>query len=660
MSQPSTNQYDIAIVGATPGGLACAIRLARLGRRVALIEASAFLGGTWASGVQVLDTRYGGKRCPILTEFGQRLTEHYRKTAGDGSTAHRLSSFGDPTRHGERPRFEPKVAETIWGEMLRECTNVTLWIRFRLERAEMDGKIIRRLWFGSEPPGDDRLLIVANLFVDATYEADLAAAARAPYTVGREGRSEFGEPHAGEIYTTIEPIGAVGRDLAESLHLHYFNRTSRRGFAASTGTGDRAVQAYATRLVLTNVDGNRRPVPRPDTYDRAAYLGILDRSPGAAARGYPLSSHYLHGDVHELALSPTLPHDKTDWIGANFVGRNHGYPDSAPAARRAAHLAHADHALGMMYFLQNDSAVPATVRSRLGGWGLAKDEYVANGNVPYQMYVREARRLRGEYIFTEHDARLDSRHQRTPIHPDSVGFGEWPMDSHDCNPVRQPESFNDGEFILAEETRPSQIPYRCLISPAVENLLVPVCVSASHVGWGTLRLEPVFVHLGEVAAIAADLCLTENRQPLHLNGCRLQRELLRREIAVTYFSDVELGGSDPLAADLQLLGSRGFFPGYTAGPDNWLTEAQAETWKTIFSFWSTGGFDPNRGAALFTVGGRGNLPMVEDGQSRLRELGWQRSTPLQVREAAQVMAVALRGLADPSLPGRSPATAAST
>ena len=644
---PFAGHYDVVVLGATPGGISCALRGSREGLRILLAEPSPRVGGMWASGVQVYDTRYAGHRCPILTEFTARLAEYYRKKFGEGSPAHAMAGFGDATRHGERPRFEPHVAEQIFREMLAEASGVTVVLGHQPEAVMKEGAVIREVVFRA--PFGEMTRVTGDVFVDASYEADLAALAGARFRTGREGRDEFGEPHAGTHFTTIEPIGEAGQALAHRLNLHFFNRTSRRVFPGSTGRGDSAVQAYTVRLILTNRDGNRRAIERPAAYSRDAYLGILDRSAEAHTRSYPLSSHLLHGPIEGFRLFPNLPNQKMDWLGANFVGRNHGYPFANRSQRHALYQAHVNHALGLLHFLQQDPAVPANVREHVRTWGLARDEYVDRDNIPPAMYVREARRLAGLHLFTEHDATRHPDHDRTPVHADSIAFAEWPMDSHDCNPVRQPGSFNDGEFILAEQTLPSQVPYRAMLTDAVDNLIVPVAMSATHVGWGTLRLEPVFVHTGEAAGVAAALSLRDNVMPRALRPGVLQWELLRRRIAVTYFADVDPGRDDPWTIHAQYLGARGFFSGYDAEPNRTVTPALADAWQHGLGRVLTGEDAPNELArsvrcALQSTGNEQSRPPANgsDAAALLRRSGWKNEPPATVRDACQALCPALR------------------
>ncbi|MBM3842722.1 MAG: FAD-dependent oxidoreductase [Verrucomicrobia bacterium] len=642
--------FDLVVLGATPGGIACAVRAAREGLAVLLVEPSNHVGGMWTSGLQGFDTRYAGHRCPFLSEFLGRLQEHYRREFGAGSPEYAMACFGDPDRHGERPRFEARIAELVFREMLGEQSGIRLMSGYRLSRVERHDRLIRRLLLETDSSPRRAAWASGEFFVDATYEADLAAGAGVPYRMGREDRAEYGEPHAGRHLTSIEPIGESGRAAAQRLNLHFFNRTSRRVFPGSTGEGDAAVQAYTLRLTLTDLPANRRSISRPAGYDRQRFVGMLDRSPDAHDKAYPLSSHYLHGEISNLRLAVTLPNRKTDWLYANFVGRNHAYPEADPATRRRIYEEHVAHALGTLYFLQHDPAVPATVREEFARWGLARDEYVDTANVPRMMYVREARRPRGLHVFSEHDATRHPRHGRTPLHPDSVAFAEWPMDSHDCNPIRQPGSCNDGEFILADTTLPSQVPFRTMVAATVDNLLMPVCLSATHVGWGTLRLEPVFVHTGEAAGVAVALCLRDRVRPRALCPAALQEELLRRRIAVAYFADVDLGGDDAWTRDVQFLGARGFFSGYDADPARIVTPALAAVWRDILVRTLAGDADPNdaasRVAAVLEPGTGAMLPDVggagDQGAAQLRRWGWDGVSPVTIREACHALRGALR------------------
>ncbi len=645
------NSYDVVIIGATPGGIAAAIRSANEGLSVLLAESADHVGGMWTSGLQGLDTRYAGHRCPVLTDFVSRIQDHYRKTFGEHSPEYASACFGDPTLHGQRPRFEPSVAEAVLREMLAAHANIQLQTGWRLEHVVSENtansRNIRQVQLTCVTDPQQQCWAAGNVFIDATYEADLVAAAGAPYRLGREDRSAFNEPHAGKYWSTLEPIGEMGVETSKRLNLHFFNRTSRKTFKENTGQGDHAIQGYALRMTLTDDPENRVTIQKPDGYDRQRFVGMLDRSPEAYTKAYPLSSHFLKGNIANLRINATLPNRKTDWLGVNYVGHNHDYPEVDWQRRQQLYREHADHSLGALYFLQHDEQVPAQTRKALESWGLPRDEYVDTDHLPWMIYVREARRLKGVYTFTEHDGSRHPMHQRTPIHTDAIAFAEWPMDSHDCHPVRLDGSLNDGEFILAQETLPSQIPYRCLISDAVENLLVPVCMSSTHVGWGTLRLEPVFVHTGEVAGLAAAMCVKQHTSARHLDVTELQCQLLQRQVVISYLSDVKLGEvSDASQTALQLLSTRGFFGDYATHADEPITPRIAQAWQRILTDMLQATGDANTYAACVYQAETGDQSQVHTPQPASdnivkEHIDWDWQSPQSIREAAKRIAAGL-------------------
>ena len=213
-------------------------------------------------------------------------------------------------------------------------------------------------------------------------------------------------------------------------------------------------------------------------------------------------------------------------------------------------------------------------------WGLPRDEFADTSHFPWEMYVREARRIVGRYVFTEQDASLASSFGRTPIHKDSIAVADWPMDSHECRLERQPGSLYDGKILLSEKTRPSQIPYRTLLPKEVENLIVPVCISATHVAYGTIRVEPVWMQLGEVAGFAAAIAKEQNVSPGQITADSLQHRLAEQGFALTFFNDVEIGNGSRRSVAMQYLGTKGFFPNYDARPDDQLTNGTAELWAS--------------------------------------------------------------------------------
>ena len=235
------------------------------------------------------------------------------------------------------------------------------------------------------------------------------------------------------------------------------------------------------------------------------------------------------------------------------------------------------------YFIQNDDSVPEAIRERNLQWGLDKTLYPDNDNIPYEIYVREARRIRGRYVFREQDATLAEGYGRAPVHSDSVGVTEWPMDSHDCTTEMVPGSLHDGVLLLTEETRPGQIPYRSLLPRDIDNLIVPVCLSATHVAWGTVRLEPVRMPLGEVAAHAAALSLQLGTTPGELDPEHLQFRLVENRIMVSFFNEFDMATEEPWVPAVQYLGTKGFFDEYDARPEAPLTGSVAREWAHAFA-----------------------------------------------------------------------------
>ena len=211
-------------------------------------------------------------------------------------------------------------------------------------------------------------------------------------------------------------------------------------------------------------------------------------------------------------------------------------------------------------------------------WGLAADEFVDNDHVPYELYVREARRIRGRAVFTEHDGSLARGIERAPIHADAVTVTEWFMDSHEVSEETAPGSDGEGLILLSETTRPGQVPFRCLLDGTLVNLLVPLCVSATHVGWGTIRLESVFMQLGEAAGFACALARETDTAPGHLDPDLLVRRLVAAPMMVSFFNDLDMATTAPWVAAVQYLGTRGFFADYDARPDDPLSPAVAQVW----------------------------------------------------------------------------------
>jgi hypothetical protein len=567
-------KVDLAVFGGTPAGIAAAVRGAREGLDVVLISPYDHIGGMLTNGLGVMDRLYTGRRAPIFDEIVEGIVDNYRQTYGNNSK--QLDDCVDT-----RLTFEPHVAELVLNKLVKNTQNLVVLKPYFPTAIKRTGNQINEVQIQSRVDEATRHLIKARTFIDATYEGDLAALADVPYRVGRESRREFDEPHAGRIFTT-HGFGAYPLEAAEGiLNLDTFPVTSQLIFSGSTGDGDKAIQAYTYRVCLTSSPETRIPIECPPEYDRNKFVGILESERESRGKRHYLKSQLVVEDVNTYQIrGARIPNNKISWNDPNLPEINHAYPEADWNQRLEIARQHREHALGLLYFLQNDDAVPESVRDNMKKWGLPQDEFTDTSHIPWEMYVREARRIVGRYVFTEQDASLAASLGRTPIHQDSVAVADWPMDSHECRLERQPGSLYDGKFLLSEKTRPSQIPYQTLLPKEIDNLLVPVCVSATHVAYGTIRVEPVLMQLGEVTGFAAAIAKEQNVSPVQITADDLQHSLAEHGFALTFFNDVEVGNGSRQNVAMQYLGTKGFFSDYNARPDDQLTNGAAELWAS--------------------------------------------------------------------------------
>jgi hypothetical protein len=549
--------YDLVVVGGTPGGLACAVRGAREGLSVLLVQHNRHLGGMLTNGLMQWDALYAGHRAPLFNEYAGLIENYYRDTYGEKSSQFRFAEFTQT--HYPMSRFEPSVAEHLFNRFVSAEKNITTLLSHYPAAVLRQGTLLTALTLREYGTTKD-LTVQGQTFVDATYEGDLAALAKVPYRVGREGRDEYGEPHAGKIFTNIS--GESGPQDAKDgkLNLHLYGHSQGSIDPTSPCTADGAIQAYNYRFCLSDEPGNIRLPEKPPGYNREEYV------------------HYNRKGMNGGRLN-----GKGTFNSAILPGENHAYPDADWPTREKIIERHKNFALGLMYFLQNDESVPETKRHGYRQIGLPLDEYPDHGHLPYELYVREARRIVGRSVFTEHDNRLATHYARTPVNADSIAITDWSMDSHDCTTDRRPGYDYDGKLILTEESRPAQIPYRAILPQGVHNLLVPVCLSATHVAWGAVRLEPVWMQVGEAAGVAAALAVKEKTPVALLPPDRLIRELCQRRFMTSFFNDVNAGGPEPWIPAVLYFGTKGFFASYDAHPGEPLTSAVAERWVRAFA-----------------------------------------------------------------------------
>ncbi|MBI5775336.1 MAG: FAD-dependent oxidoreductase [Verrucomicrobia bacterium] len=561
--------YDLVVVGGTAGGVACAVRAAREGASVLIVQHNRHLGGMMINGLMQWDALYGGHRAPLFTELLGRIEKYYRTVYGENSRDHLVARFTQ--EHYPMGWAEPHVAEREFNRLIAGEKRITVLLAHYPMAVEREGALLRGVTL-REYGGAKEIKVRAAMFADATYEGDLFALAKVPYRVGREARSEFNEPHAGVVFGNIAK-GPAPTDAVEGrLNIHPYSQRQGTIDPTSPFTADRAVQAYNYRFCVTKEPANRVMLTTPPPgYDREEYVRYERKS--IATNPGPNQKSHMN--------SPILP------------GENHDYPEADWATREKIIARHKNFALGLIWFLQNDESVSAKQRAEFRQWGLPKDEFADRGHIPYEMYVREARHIVGRHVFTERDGSLAPGFARTPVMPDSVAITDWYMDSHSCTTNSRPGFRYDGKLILTEESRPGQIPYRSLLPEGVDNLLVPVCLSATHIAWGAVRLEPVWMQTGEAAGVAAAMALKQNLPPAQLNPDQLVRELCERRFMVSFFNDVNVRGSETWIPMAEYFATRGFFHDYNARMGDSLKLATAKAWADGLAKLRAGKLDPN-------------------------------------------------------------------
>jgi hypothetical protein len=573
----------VFVFGATAPGILVAVRAAREGLTVNLVATSPHLGGSLPS-LGAIETHYEGNRAPLLQEFIGRVRDHYATTFGRDSEAFRTCTGGGRVTGG-MCTFEPKVGAMVLEQMVEAEARIRVWRDYRLEEVETEGRMVRAVTVRSNREGGS-VRFVARSFVEATYEGDFMARAGASYRVGREGRNEFGEPSAGRVFTRWVN-GRFPRAAVEGrLNLTVKGATTEGPLPGSTGEGDTNIQSYSYRLCLTDDPSNRRMLDAPPPgYDRARFEPILLTPAEKERLALPFHHRFLVHSLREMADGDhlfhghVLPNRKRSWNATNLTGGGKGYPEGDAPTREAIARCHLEHALGLLWFLQNDPEMPHDLRARAREWGLARDEFADNDNIPPQLYIREARRLVGRHVFTEHDALIAPGLERAPIHSTSIGITDFSLDSLACTMDRMPGSLCDGQLFQMEVSRPAQVPYGVLLPRELDNLLVVSTMSATHVGWGAIRQTPTLMHLAESAAWAIIIAHREQVAPATIDISNLQAVLVEMGVMISFFNDFDMSaGEASWVPAIQFLGTRGFFGSYDARPQDPLTAEVAAVW----------------------------------------------------------------------------------
>ncbi|MEZ5353386.1 MAG: FAD-dependent oxidoreductase [Bryobacteraceae bacterium] len=506
LAYPAARKADVVIYGCTSAAMTAAVQTVSMGKSVLVACPEKHLGGLTAGGLGWTDSGNKAVIGGLSRDFYHRVWLHYQKP--DAFRWQKREDYGNKGQgtaamDGEARTmwiFEPHVAERVYEE----------WMKERKIRIFRDSWLDRSA-NGVRKDNSGRIASIrmqngdtysAAMFIDATYEGDLMAAAGVDYFVGREATSVYQEKwngiqtgvlhhrhHFGAVPKPISPYRVPG-DPASGVLARI--STDPPG---QYGAGDKKVQAYCFRMCLTRLDANRVPFAKPPGYDPSQYE-LLARI-------------YQAGWRETFQKYDPIPNLKTDTnnhgpFSTDNIGRNWDYPEASYERRREIVQEHETYQRGLLYFIANDPSVPADVRAEMSQWGLAKDEFASTGNWPHQLYVREARRMIGSYVMTENELL-----KRRPT-PDPVGMGSYGIDSHNIQRYITPEGYVQNEGDIGVSTQgPYQIAYGSLVPKRGQapNLLVPVCASASHIAYGSIRMDPVFMILGQSAATAAVLAI---------------------------------------------------------------------------------------------------------------------------------------------------------
>ncbi len=514
-AEPSAvERVEIVVYGGTSAGVVAAVTAARRGHSVVLVEPTQYVGGMSSSGLGATDIGNKAAIGGIAREFYQRVAKHY-----DDPKAWTVEQRTEFKGQGHRSdddtawTFEPHVAEQIFEDMLREeNVNVIRGERLDLKCApeHSDTRLTAITLEGGRR-------LAGAMFIDATYEGDLMAAAGVKFNVGREANTLYGETLNG-----VQRAQATKHQFSRHVDPYVVPGDPKSGLLPGVqagpldadGSGDERVQAYCFRLCATDVEANRIPWTQPSDYDARNYELLL-RSFEAGEELAPWDPHFM-------------PNRKTDAnnngpFSFDFIGENYAYATASWDERERIVARHRTYQQGLLWTLANDTRVPEKIRAQFNRFGLTKDEFVDEGGWPRLLYIREARRMQGEYVMTEHDCRGERR-AALP-----VGLAAYTMDSHNVQRFVDESGAvrNEGDVQVGGFS-PYGIDYGALLPRREQcsNLLVPVCLSASHIAYGSIRMEPVFMVLGQSSAIAAVLAL-QNGVELH----ELDYGLLKRELS---------------------------------------------------------------------------------------------------------------------------------
>ncbi len=504
---PATDYYDVLIIGGSASGVSAAVTAARLGMKVALVEETNRVGGMASNGLGATDIRKMTRANGFFDDFRQRIIDFYGE--------------------GEGRFYEPRVANAIFKDMLYAHPNIHLFLRSESAKPIMSGNRVRGAVVHSGTTGETGRLM-ALMTIDASVTADFSADAGAEFRAGREPRTAA-EPHAGVLY---------------------FDDAKQEILPGSTGAGDCKQQSYAYLMTWHDYGPNgARLIEKPRFYDPETYR----HSPEWPKTWNATSGKLPNGD-YEINQHP---------FGIDWPGINHDYPTASPERRREIEAMYRDRALGYLYYFQNEKGMT--------NLGLADDEFLDSGNFPQTLYVREARRIMGEYLFQENDV----ANALEIFRRDSIAIGDYPMDSHATEDLKDPTvpHKGEGEAWLAKFTPVYQVPYGVLVPKGIEGLLVSTAASSTHWGYGTLRMEPVRMAMGQAAAAAAYWSILYSESPRAIRAAWVQDKILSQYAYIKWNSDVTRHTRHFKA--INFLTARGIFVNEAFEPEKSLSREEA-------------------------------------------------------------------------------------
>ena len=519
---------DIIIYGGTSAAVIAAVQAKKLGKTVIIVSPVKHLGGLSSGGLGFTDIGNKSVIGGLARDFYHRIFLHYQNDSSwvwQKKEEYGNKGQGTPAIDGNARTmwiFEPHAAEAIFKDYVKENDIAVFneeWIDRENGIKMQAGKIVSIRTISGK-------IFIGKMFIDATYEGDLMASAKVNYHIGRESNSVYHEQwngvqtgvfqHAHYFKSTIDPYKIPGNASSGLLPLISSDKVE------TNGSGDKKVQAYCFRMCLTTNPNNSIAFSKPAGYDPSRYELLI---------------RVFNSGWRELfnKFDP-IPNQKTDVnnhgpFSTDYIGMSYDYPDASYERRKAIIQEHETYQKGLLYFIATDPRIPADVQKEFNKWGLAKDEFADNGNWPYQIYVREARRMISDFVMTENEIM-----SRKPV-PASIGMGSYSLDSHNIQRIVMPDGSvqNEGDIGVGA-SKPYEIAYGAIIpkESQCKNLLVPICVSSSHIAFGSIRMEPVFMILGESAATAASIAIDDQVSVQKVNYTKLKKKLLSQNQVLTF------------------------------------------------------------------------------------------------------------------------------